>query len=179
MNKDRQDRQDRQGEQGPQGEQGSEAPQSEQGEEPQEPSPITSGTITQLTDNFATTPRSSVLVARRPTHRIRPLTAPQTLGHLCHGCRRKKTITQITEHSNDADFHPAWSPDGQRIAFASDRDADSCHPTLRFMSWMPTEKTSPKSQNNYDATDWNPSWSPDGQRIAFDLHPRRRQRLRL
>jgi hypothetical protein len=60
------------------------------------------------------------------------------------------------------DQSPAWSPDGSRIAFASDRDGD----------WniyvMNADGSAPKRVTRSPGVDRNPSWSPDGKRLAFE-----------
>jgi TolB protein len=59
------------------------------------------------------------------------------------------------------DKTPAWSPDGRRIAFASDRDSN-------FEIYvMNCDGTGVTRLTNHPAFDWEPAWSPDGQRIAF------------
>jgi len=60
--------------------------------------------------------------------------------------------------SNDA---PAWSPDGQSIAFQSLRDG------LGEIYVMNADGTGQRNLTRSPATDFGPVWSPDGQRIAF------------
>ena len=59
---------------------------------------------------------------------------------------------------------PAWSPDGQTIAFASARDKSSV-PTLAVMN---ADGSGRRSVLQDEAGAWAPAWSPDGGRIAFE-----------
>lgn len=73
----------------------------------------------------------------------------------------RQGIRRITDGPGN-DMKPAWSPDGTRIAFYSDRDGnteiyvvDADGANLRRLTTSPGH-------------DENPAWSPDGRRIAFD-----------
>jgi len=57
------------------------------------------------------------------------------------------------------DWNPVWSPDGQRIAFESDRDGN-------FESYVMSADGSNPTRLMQDSGR-GPVWSPDGQRIAF------------
>jgi PKD repeat protein len=61
------------------------------------------------------------------------------------------------------DGTPAWSPDGTRIAFASDRDGDS---DIYLMNADGTAQTSLIAAAEW-GSEIEPAWSPDGSRIAF------------
>jgi len=64
-------------------------------------------------------------------------------------------------HSPSADGWPAWSPDGDQIAFHTDRSGD-------FDIWaMNADGSSPVNLTNHPAVDKFPAWSPDGATIAF------------
>lgn len=56
---------------------------------------------------------------------------------------------------------PAWSPDGERLAFVSDRDGN------REIYVMGADGSDPVNLTQNSAEEWTPSWSPDGTQIAF------------
>ena len=60
-----------------------------------------------------------------------------------------------------SNFHPAWSPDGTKIAFASTRDSN---PEIFVMD--PNGFNVTRLTFN-PANDAQPAWSPDGTKIAF------------
>jgi Tol biopolymer transport system component len=59
-----------------------------------------------------------------------------------------------------AEEQPAWSPDGQKIAFASMDDGE-----IYAMKVDGSERTRLTDTPGYDH--WPPTWSPDGTRIVF------------
>jgi Tol biopolymer transport system component len=68
--------------------------------------------------------------------------------------------TRLT--TNDArDLFPAWSPDGSKIAFASDRDGNY------EIYVMNADGTGQTRITTNGASDEDPAWSPDGSKIAF------------
>ena len=70
-----------------------------------------------------------------------------------------ENLQQLTDHPAP-DLYPAWSPDGQWIAFQSERDGD------RAIYWMEADGANPKRLANGR----RPEWSPDSQQIAFVSH---------
>lgn len=59
--------------------------------------------------------------------------------------------------------HPAWSKDGQRIAFSAPSGSGQWHIwTIPTQGGAATEVTQTSGQ------DFHPSWSPDGRRIVFE-----------
>ena len=68
------------------------------------------------------------------------------------------------------DGTPAWSPDGKRIAFRSQRDFPGAQQTdlgAYEIYVMRADGSQPTRITNNAAADFEPSWSPDGTRIAF------------
>ena len=61
----------------------------------------------------------------------------------------------------DNDSSPSWSPDGERIAFSSDRDGNY------EIYLMEVDGNNQQRLTDNDFYDTHPSWSPDGKRIAF------------
>jgi Tol biopolymer transport system component/tetratricopeptide (TPR) repeat protein/serine/threonine protein kinase len=69
---------------------------------------------------------------------------------------------KLTDHpsfDNDA----TWSPDGARIAFASDRDSKS----YEIFVMNAADGSGVRNLTNHPGNDVKPSWSPDGKFIAF------------
>ncbi|HUQ20690.1 MAG TPA: hypothetical protein VM099_13830 [Gemmatimonadaceae bacterium] len=63
--------------------------------------------------------------------------------------------------SNGHNQQPAWSPDGKRIAFTSDRDGNS------EIYVMNADGSNQVRLTNNPSPDESPTWSPEGSRIAF------------
>ena len=68
-----------------------------------------------------------------------------------------------TQAAGSADRAPAWSPDGTRIAFVSDRDGG--FPELYLMN---ADGSGVTRLTNNAFVDGNPSWAPDGSRLVFE-----------
>jgi TolB protein len=69
--------------------------------------------------------------------------------------------------TNDAspDFQPAWSPDGERIAFVSLHVGSSHFDQLYTMDPQGGDRTQLTDLSSGNVQE--PAWSPDGERIAF------------
>ncbi len=66
----------------------------------------------------------------------------------------------LTPDSPEADTAPAFSPDGERIAFRSERDGGGI-----FVMGSTGESVKRLTEFGYD-----PAWSPDGKQIVFSDH---------
>ena len=67
----------------------------------------------------------------------------------------------ISQSPNSDEGFPAWSPDGQQIAFTSRRDGNNEIYLLQIDGSLLIRLT------NYSGDDFAPAWSPDGTQIAF------------
>ena len=72
-------------------------------------------------------------------------------------------LAQLTDNDS-RDRDPAWSPDGSRIVFTSDRDNDAYSYNIYVMNADGSDVV----QLTDDCSSSSPAWSPDGDRIAFD-----------
>ena len=70
--------------------------------------------------------------------------------------------TRLTTNAG-LDVSPAWTPDGSKIAFASDRDGTGS--TEIYV--MNADGSEPTRRTTNAAFDDSPTWSPDGSKIAF------------
>ncbi|NOT25287.1 MAG: BamA/TamA family outer membrane protein [Acidobacteria bacterium] len=80
-------------------------------------------------------------------------------------------LRQLTDDAY-ADLHPAWSPDGREIAFASDRFSSNLN-TLQFgqnqLAFIDLRSghVRPAMTNFAGASSVNPQWSADGRHLFF------------
>ena len=82
-----------------------------------------------------------------------------------------KNLTQITSGDYD-DAHPAWSPDGRLLAFASNRSKPDPDRTYNTDIWAVAANNTDKGAQLIQVTtnpgdDDTPSWSPDGKLITY------------
>ena len=89
-----------------------------------------------------------------------------------------KKLTQITSGDFD-ESQPAWSPDGKKIAFTSNRSQPDPDATRDENIWVVAADNTDKGAHltqitTNPGTDSQPTWSPDGNSIAYvtmtDVH---------
>jgi len=76
---------------------------------------------------------------------------------------------QLT-HNHVSDDSPALSPDGQQIAFVSNRDGNDeiyIMPTPASQAQADANDSHPTRLTNNPGSDGSPQWSPDGKKIVF------------
>lgn len=77
--------------------------------------------------------------------------------------------TQLT-HSSTVERHPAWSPDGSRIAFARHSGSNSDDLWIMNADGSGQSATGAKCYNAFFNDIYGISWSADGSRIAFGCY---------
>jgi Tol biopolymer transport system component len=97
------------------------------------------------------TPRYQIYVMNSDGSSVGQLTFPDTA--------RDSTTNHVKDTTSN--FHPAWSPNGTKIAFGSTRDTN---PEIYVMD--PNGSNIVRLTHNAGA-DAQPAWSPDGSKIAF------------
>lgn len=75
--------------------------------------------------------------------------------------QREQAAVRLTTNPGQ-DVRPAWSPDGKRIAFQSNR-------TGAYQIWtVNRDGADERRVSRGEADDRHPAWSPDGRQIVFD-----------
>jgi TolB protein len=69
--------------------------------------------------------------------------------------------TRLTRGNAFQSAPPAWSPDGRRIAFASERDGNA------EIYVVNADGTGQRNLTRDPGYEGDPAWSPDGRKIAF------------
>jgi Tol biopolymer transport system component len=78
-------------------------------------------------------------------------------------------VTRLS-NNNASDESPSWSPDGERIAFVSDRafqDSEGLNRNHEIYVMNCGDGSEQTRLTEESEDDFNPRWSPDGEKIAF------------
>lgn len=76
------------------------------------------------------------------------------------------SIVKLTQNAN-LDNHPAYSPDGRKIAFVSTRDHGSSLYVNYEIYVMNADGSNPVRLTNNSVYDDRPDWSPDSSKVVF------------
>src|SRR5204862_5757305 len=91
-----------------------------------------------------------------------------TRAHLWAVDRASGKATQITSGDDWNDSDPQWSPDGQKIAFVSDRTGKAFDESRNTDVWVIDAAGGPLTKiSDRPEADSSPRWSPDGRTIVF------------
>ena len=80
-------------------------------------------------------------------------------------------MSKITR-GNEPHWNPVFSPDGKKIAYATEKFASNLGPPFwpnsNYNIWLADMGTGKEEAlTAEEQTDWNPAWSPDGKKIAY------------
>jgi Tol biopolymer transport system component len=75
-------------------------------------------------------------------------------------------LVQLT-HNSAYDYDPAWSADGKKIAFSSNRAPNPVGSNDTEVYVMRADGTNQRRVTDSLGNNWNPAWSPSGRKIAF------------
>jgi Tol biopolymer transport system component len=109
-------------------------------------------------DGAAWSPDGRMLVVQRDFDPVRGESEYELLTMKANGRHERN----ITNSPGVDELDPEWSPDGERIAFASGRDGDD-----EIYTMNPDGSRVRQLTTNAAPFDGEPNWSPDGRKIAF------------